>query len=136
MGPMRLPGGAPLGVTLVATGFVIAACAGNAEPRVTISAVTPSSAYSDSTIPLVVEGGPFRPVYDLDTSSGLETTELGAFTAFLAPSRGGDVVPAADLMWLSTSQLAAVVPAFISPGPYDVEIRDPRGSIALLPAGF
>jgi hypothetical protein len=137
MGPMRLPAGARLGVALlVPTGFAAAGCAGNAEPRATISAVTPSSAYSDSQVPVVIAGGPFRPIYDVDTSSGSETLELGAFTVFLSPSRGGDAVPADDLMWLSTSAIAASLPGDITPGPYDVEVRDPRGSLALLPAGF
>jgi hypothetical protein len=133
MGSMRISERARLGVaTLVALG-----CAGRAEPRVTISAVTPAAAYSDTKISLVIAGGPFRPVYDIDTGEGRETTELGAFTAFLAPSSGsGASRPADAIMWLSTSELAADLPSEIPPGLYDVEVRDPRGTLGILPMGF
>jgi hypothetical protein len=120
-----------LGVMLVSAG-----CAGNVEPPVTITAVTPPAAYSDSTVSLVIEGGPFRPIYDVDTGGGNETIELGAFTAFLSPSAGGTPLAADALMWLSPSQLAANIPPGIAPGPYDVALRDPRGGLAERPMGF
>jgi len=37
---------------------------------------------------------------------------------------------------LSSSRLAAVLPAHITPGTYDVEVRDPRGALARKPAAF
>jgi hypothetical protein len=124
---MWTPGRPPLAVTVL----VAAGCAGNAEPPLTISAVSPASAYNDSTLSIVIEGGPFRPIYDVDTSGASETTELGAFTAFLEPTGGSGVAVAADdLMWLSTTELAADLPANVPPGPYDVEVRDPRGALA------
>ena len=131
-------GRARLGVAVfVAWGCAASGCTSSAEPAVTISGVTPSSAYNDSRINLVIAGGPFRPIYDIDTRTGRETTELGAFTAFLAPSSGlGTAVPADAIMWLSTSQLAADLEDGISPGAYDVEVRDPRGTLARLPAAF
>jgi hypothetical protein len=140
---MRIPERARLGVAvLVVVGCAVAGgaaagCAGSTEPAVTISAVTPAVAYSDDKIPIVIQGGPFRPVYDIDTSGGQETTELGAFTAFLAPSSGGEGGVAADsLRWLSTSELAAELHPGIAAGSYDVEVRDPRGALARLGAGF
>src|SRR5438105_915904 len=108
MSSMRISERARLGdavllvVGCAAASCATASCAGRPEPRVAILAVTPSSAYSDSKVPLVIEGGPFRPIYDVDTSQGRETTELGAFTAFLAPSVGPERAIAADsLTWLS-----------------------------------
>ena len=112
---MRFPGRSRLGAAVLAC-FVLAGCAGNAEPKVAITAVTPAAAYSGSTISLVIEGGPFRPIYDVDTSGGSETTELGAFTAFLGTSGGGDALPADSLRWLSTSELAADLPPGDPPG--------------------
>jgi hypothetical protein len=140
---MRLPGRSGLGaatlVVVVVAGSAAgsaAGCAGRAEPRVTISAVTPSSAFSNSMVAIVIEGGPFRPIYDLDTS-GHETTELGAFTAFLAPSAGQGPAFAADaLTWLNTSALAAELEPGVPAGAYDLEVRDPRGSTAQLASAF
>jgi hypothetical protein len=148
MSSMRIPERARLGVAAVTVagiavvvggfaGGAVAGCAGRTEAEVAIAAVTPASAYNDAKISLVIEGGPFRPVYDVDTIGGQEMTELGAFTAFLAPSSGsGSAFPADSLTWLSSSQLAAILPAGINPGPYDVKVRDPRGSLALLTGGF
>jgi hypothetical protein len=116
--------------------LLAAGCAGNAEPKVTITGVTPTAAYNGSRISLTIEGGPFRPVFDVDTSGGSETTEQGAFTAFLAASGGANAQPADALNWSSSSQLSAVLPAGIPMGTYDVEVRDPRGALATLPGGF
>jgi hypothetical protein len=129
---MRIPGRSRLGAAVL----VAAGCAGNAEPKVVITAVQPAAAYSGARISLVIQGGPFRPIFDVDTSGGSETTELGAFTAFLAASGGGAATAADSLMWLSPSELAADLPSGIAPGPYDVEVRDPRGALARLPMGF
>jgi hypothetical protein len=133
MAPMKTPGRARLGVAAL----FAAGCAGSTEPKVTITDVTPAAAYSDATTSLVIHGGPFRPIYDIDTSGGHETLELGAFTAFIAPSDGfGVALPADQLMWLSTSELAATLPAGINAGSYDVEVRDPRGAVAMKKMGF
>jgi hypothetical protein len=129
---MRITGRLRVAVAML----VAAGCAGNAEPPVAITAVVPASAYSDFPVSLVIEGGPFRPIYDVDTSSGSEMIELGAFTAFITPSGGSGAEPAQDLMWLSTSELAADLPAGIPAGPYDVEVRDPRGAYAHLSRGY
>jgi hypothetical protein len=139
---MTIPGRPRLGVAarlvagVAAAGSAASACVGSAEPPVMISAVTPSSGYNNFKVSIVIEGGPFRPIYDVDTSGASETTELGAFTAFLSPSGGGITVPADDLMWLSQGQLAADLPPSIAPGPYDVEVRDPRGGLARKQMGF
>jgi hypothetical protein len=129
---MRFSGRPRLGVAAL----VAAGCSGNAEPHLTINAVTPASAYNNAPVSIVIEGGPFRPIYDVDTSGGSETIELGAFTAFLTPSGGGDVHPADDLMWVNTSQLGATLPKDVPAGSYDVEVRDPRGALALKQMGF
>src|SRR5260221_13356428 len=99
MSSMRIPERARLGVVAVTVagvavvvagvaGGAVAGCAGRREAPVSIAAVTPASAYNDARISLVIQGGPFRPVYDIDTIGAHVMTELGAFTAFLAPSSG------------------------------------------------
>jgi hypothetical protein len=129
---MRIPERPRLGVAVL----LAAGCAGNAEPKVAITAVTPAAAYSNFLISLSIEGGPFRPSYDVDTNGGSETTEQGAFTAFLSASGGGLRQPVDDLKWGNTSQLSAELPPGIPAGTYDVEVRDPRGALAMKAMGF
>jgi hypothetical protein len=134
---MLVPGRARLRLAFPAAMVAAASCAGNVEPQVTISAVTPASAYNNENIPVVIEGGPFRPIYDINPVSGSESIELGAFTAFLVPRDGLVGSFAADaLMWLSSSELAAELPRGMPEGTYDVEVRDPRGKLALGDVAF
>jgi hypothetical protein len=143
---MRIParaslGGAPLsavslGVVSLLEALFVSSCTASTEPRVAVSGVTPASAYSDATVSVVIEGGPFRPVYDIDTGGGQVTTQLDDFTAFLSPTTGGSSVPPDSLTWLSSTELAAVLPAGVPAGTYDVEVRDPRGQLGGMPAGF
>jgi len=133
MSSMRLPARASLGVG----SLLVASCAGSPEPAVTIMTVTPAAAYNDGKIALEIQGGPFRPAYDIDTTAGTAVQQLGAFTAFLTPDTPGQQEVAVDaLMWISASQIEAVLLPGITAGPYDVIVRDPRGSLARLPRGF
>jgi hypothetical protein len=127
---MKLCGSAPAGVALL----VAASCGGTAEPRVDITGVTPSLAYNDDKVDLVIFGGPFRPVYNVDTGAGRATTDLGDYTAFLIPDPLpplGRRIPLENLVWRSTSELAATLRELLAEGKYDVEIHDPRGRTAM-----
>jgi hypothetical protein len=138
MASMRTPGRASLGVASPFVGaLVLASCAGSTEPPVAVTGVTPASAFNDAPVSIVIQGGPFRPAYDIDTSGGSTTPELGAFTAFLSLTGGGaePVVPS-SLTWLTTTELAAQLPRGINRGTYDIEVRDPRGRLGALTAGF
>jgi hypothetical protein len=137
MSSMRIPGRASLGVASLCALSLGASCAGSTEPAVTVSAVTPASAYNDAPVSLVIHGGPFRPAYELDTSGGTATAQLGDFTAFLSRSSGGATRVVPDSVgWLSTSELAAVLHEGVAAGTYDVEVRDPRGQLGQLASGF
>ncbi len=137
MSSMRIPGRASLGVASLCALSLGASCAGSTEPAVTVSAVTPASAYNDAPVSLVIHGGPFRPAYELDTSGGTATGQLGGFTAFLAPDGMGLVpVPVDSLRWVSSTELSATLPAVVAAGTYDVEVRDPRGKLGGLPRAF
>ena len=130
---MRLLPRASLGVA----SLLAAACTGSTEPSVSITALMPAAAYNDTTVALAIEGGPFRPSYEIDTSAGTAVTQLGAFTAFLVghvPSE--QVRPVESLMWLSASQIAVVLPQGLAAGEYDVQVVDPRGLKAVKPNGF
>ncbi len=137
MASMRTPGRASLGVASLSAGALVLACAGSTEPAVAVTGVMPASAFNNAPVSIVIEGGPFRPAYDIDTSGGSSTPELGAFTAFLSLTGGGaDHVVPTSLTWLSTTELAAQLPDDITRGMYDVEVRDPRGRLGALARGF
>lgn len=141
MSPMRTPARAGIGVASVAAlsamSTLAATCSGTAEPAVGVGAVVPSSAYNDGNIELVIQGGPFRPAYDIDTSAGSATTQRGAFAAYLTPHDfEGPRVAVDSLTWLGPSALAATLRPGIPAGTYDVAVIDPRGALAELPKAF
>jgi hypothetical protein len=133
MHSMRLFAGAALGVASL---FAVA-CSSSNEPPVVVAAIRPAQAFNDADIEIVIEGGPFRPAYDIDTAGRSAVTQLGAFSAVLSPSSGVGARFAVDkLTWLSTSELAAELPKGLDEGPYDVQVRDPRGSVGIRANGF
>src|ERR1700690_293538 len=143
MASMRLPAGAPLGVAslFALPGFALAclalACSGSTEPPVVVAAILPAQAFNDAKVDVIIEGGPFRPAYDIDTAARNAVTELGAFSAVLSPSSGlGPRLAVDKLTWLSTSELAAELPAGLAQGGFDVQVRDPRGSVGIRANGF
>lgn len=130
---MRFLAAASLGVA----SLVAMACAGNTEQAVAISSVSPASAYNEEKVSIVIGGGPFRPVYDIDTGGGRATMELGSFTGFIAsPLSADEPRPFDNLLWVTSSELLAVLPAGVPAGKYDVVVRDPRGLVARLADGF
>jgi hypothetical protein len=136
MAPMRLPARAWLGVASVGS-LLAATCSGSPETAIAVSAITPASAYNNRKVDLVIQGGPFRPAYDIDTGDGRAATRLSAFTAYLAPrDPGGQRIPVESLTWLSTTALSAQLREDIPQGEYDVVVQDPRGATAELEAGF
>jgi IPT/TIG domain len=138
MASMRLPASAPLGVAslFAMIGFAVA-CSGSTEPPVVVASVRPARAFNDAKVSVVIEGGPFRPAYDIDTAARSAVTNLGAFSAVLSPSSGlGPRVAVETLTWLSTGELAAVLPARLAQGAFDVQVRDPRGTVGIRANGF
>src|SRR4051812_23266495 len=121
MAPMRIPARARLGVASVAA-LLAATCSGGTETEIDVSEVTPRLAYNNHKVDVVIQGGPFRPAYDIDTGDGRAATQLGAFTAYLSPRGVGPRIAVESLRWLSNSALAAVLRAGAPPGVYDVEV--------------
>jgi hypothetical protein len=125
MASMRIPAGAALGVAPL---FALA-CTATTEPAVKVAAVVPAQGFNGSPVDVVIEGGPFRPAYDIDTFAGSAVTQLGAFSAVLSPTSGvGPRSAVAHLTWLDTATLGAEIPRGLPAGDYDVEVHDPRGN--------
>jgi hypothetical protein len=130
---MRSLAAASLGVA----SLLAAACAGDTEPDVSLGSVAPAAAYNEEKVSIVIGGGPFRPVYDIDTGAGRASMELGSFTGFIAPREAfDDSLPFDELLWVNASQLLGGLPEQVPAGQYDVFVRDPRGHIARLAGGF
>jgi hypothetical protein len=130
---MRSLAAASLGVA----SLLAAACAGDTEPEVAIGSVSPAAAYNQEKVSIVIAGGPFRPVYDIDTRAGRASMELGSFTGFIAPRlQLDDSRPFDEVLWVSATELLGGLPREVPAGTYDVFIRDPRGHIARLDGGF
>ncbi|HVZ74416.1 MAG TPA: IPT/TIG domain-containing protein [Polyangia bacterium] len=129
---MRLPASARVGVA-----SLFALTCTSAEAPVGVTGVSPAEAFNDKDVPVVIAGGPFRPAYDIDTTAGSATAQQGAFGGVLSPSSGFGPQYAVDgLTWLSSTELAAVVPSDIVEGVYDLEVRDPRGVAGTLTGGY
>jgi hypothetical protein len=144
MASMRLPAGAPAGVAsvfeLAARAFAllaIGACSSSHEAPLVVLALTPSQAFNDAKTDGIIEGGPFRPAYDIDTVGGHAMTQSGAFSGVLVPSSGmGPSYALARVTWATGASLTAEIPKGIAAGTYDLLVRDPRGTAGTLRQGF
>ncbi|HEX3696933.1 MAG TPA: IPT/TIG domain-containing protein [Polyangia bacterium] len=131
---MRMVGTAALGLLLAA-----AACSGTDEPTATLTSLTPARAYTDTAVPAALRGGPFRPSFAVDTSSGSARIDLTAFACLLLPTAADDVTAASTAevtAWTDPMQLDVSVPAKLPAGFYDVLLREPNGPAATLKKGF
>jgi len=128
---MRAP---PLRTWFFLAALGAASCPRDLPPIPTISRIDPVAVRGLDSTTLRLIGGPFtvRIHADLD-APGLSQPE-GAFKASL---RSGDlVVPLGDVQWVSSTELAGVVPALTPVGTYDVQAVDAWGRLALLPQSF
>jgi len=121
-------------IPCVAAPLVLAACGGAEEPGPVLSSIEPGQAYSDAQFTISLGDGPFRPGVTIDPVAGSAALEPGAFAVSLI-SAGGRV-PAVSARWKNENLIEADIPAGLDAGRYDVELRDPRGKTALLPAAF
>jgi hypothetical protein len=114
---------------------LVAACD---NPPPSISAVTPSQAYSADEVTLTVVGDNFLPASILDPDRGNRIAVSDGFR--IRVSDGALWAELADVAWLSPHQmtgwLASASAKELRPGPLDVQVMDPRDQQATLPAGF
>jgi hypothetical protein len=112
-------------------------CAGN-EPEPRIDAVDPAQAYTDRDLRLTLTGAGFLPSFRLDPVSGERVATMDGFSGRL----GNEPIwaPLTNFGWVGPTQISASLeledPDDLGVGPCNVEITDPRGHRAALPAGF
>ena len=130
-------------VILLVAGPSLLACDGTDEPAFSLTAFSPGRAYTDHLVPAVLRGGPFRPSFSVDTSSGSASSDVRAFAAALLPAAlpsafDSTLEPIALQITglLDPGTLMIDVPPAVAKGLYDVELRDPRGRVSLLANGF
>jgi hypothetical protein len=116
-------------------------CADGKAPTPTVSQISPEVAFNDTPVPLEIFGGPFRPAYDLDTSSSRAMIDAQSFTGYLrpVPDEPGDglvSVPLGPITWLSLNHLRVELPSDIIVGVYDVVLSHASGVTSTLPAAF
>jgi hypothetical protein len=117
--------------------LVAAGCAGTTESAGAVHDVTPFAAFSDVAVPFAIHGGPFRPAYDIDTTTGKTTLSLDAFHAILRPSTApGGPIAIDGLTWRASDQLAGSIGAGAPVGFYNLELHDPRGNVVVRPQAF
>ena len=127
-------------VVLVVCAAALAGCGSNgSQPQPRIDAVDPAQAYTDRDIRLVLTGAGFVPSsFRVDPVSGQQVAVMEGFSGHVGIEPNW--APLTDFAWASTAQISASlnleVPDDLGVGPCDVEITDPRGRKAVLPAGF
>jgi len=127
-------------VVLVVCAAALVGCGSNGpQPQPRIDAVDPAQAYTDRDIRLVLTGAGFVPSsFRLDPVSGQQVAVMEGFSGRVGIEPTW--APLTDFAWASTAQISASLnledPDDLGVGPCDVEITDPRGRKAVLPAGF
>ena len=118
---------------------LMAGCGVQGESTGTLIQIVPGSAYNDTTIPIQLLGGPFRPSVEIDTYSGAAEVAAAPFQVFLDPSPpilGRRSIMAAGPMWQDRGRIDATIPAGLPAGEYTVGMRDPRGNLVPPPIMF
>jgi hypothetical protein len=136
MPAMTFRSGAVATALLGATG-----CAVSVEPSGTITKVSPTVAFYDVAIEMTIDGGPFRAAYEIDTGNGASAVAADAFSVQLRRTGADDdavatPIAATSVAWVNEGRLVAQLPAGIPIGSYDLELRDPRGSVTPFASAF
>lgn len=98
----------------------------------TLDALEPAWGWNGESTDVVLVGADFYPGIAATSADAFEIDRQ--FDAWL--SLGGDSVPLEGVSLLDLGRLSARVPAGLEPGSYDVELRTPTGTEALLRRGF
>lgn len=93
-------------------------------------ALTPASAPPGVATPITIRGRSFHPAARPNFDDESQALVSFAFAAALGPH------PLEGVSYVSEGELAAVVPASLAPGIYDLTVSDPRGRRGVLPAAF
>lgn len=113
---------------LALSASVLAACRAAAPDAPAITSIEPPSTVEDRTTPIVIHGRNFF--------ARVEATYDGADAADLGYRASIGTTPLSEVHWRGPEVIAAVVPAGIAPGTYDVLVHTPAGDSVGLRGGF
>jgi len=110
------------------------ACTWSDARRPEVVGIQPAAAPNHLDVPLRIEGADFAPAVRADFDDPDRSTIDAVFSATLLSAAGP--IPLSGVRLLTSSALEATLPAGAPAGTYDVQVRDPRGRIAVLAAAF
>jgi hypothetical protein len=125
------PGG---GALLLAA--LLGACAPPASSGPAPLAVTPRQGPSSAATAVEIAGVGFDAAVKTDYGDASGTTVQATFAAALVPWDGSAPIALGSPVFTQRRTLAAIVPAGLPPGRYDVAVTDPSGRTGTLPDGF
>ncbi|HEX9051974.1 MAG TPA: right-handed parallel beta-helix repeat-containing protein [Anaeromyxobacter sp.] len=110
------------------------ACTISGPPAPVIEAISPAETHANTATDVSVRGRGFAPEIQADLEDPESSTPRAAFalTLLLADER----IPLENVAFVSEHELSARVPPLATPAVYDLELVDPRGRVAMLPAAF
>jgi IPT/TIG domain len=103
-------------------------------PTPRLYTVTPAKGPSDRPLRLRITGAELLPRYHLDLEERRRRADVTGFQGFVG--NGSKMAPLTDFVFLSPSTLEATLGTGLPAGSFDVVVIDPRGSRAVLAAGF
>ncbi|HET8542249.1 MAG TPA: right-handed parallel beta-helix repeat-containing protein [Anaeromyxobacter sp.] len=103
-------------------------------PPPALESIAPPGAIAGAAADVAVRGSGFAPWVQANFAHPEASTVRGEFA--LALVRADLRIPLEQVAWVSERELSARVPPIATPGTYDLELVDPRGRAAVLPAAF
>lgn len=124
-------------VSALALVLVAAPACHDQRTALAIVDVTPSFAYSDGDLGLIIDAPGIRPSLSIDLDSQSATLDSASVHISLVPSvdDGRPVVPL-TVKWLRLGRFLARMTAGVAAGQYDVKLVAPDGRSSTLPAAF
>ncbi|HET8541217.1 MAG TPA: hypothetical protein VFL83_15185 [Anaeromyxobacter sp.] len=116
--------------------LLVGACTAPASPGPIPLGVAPALGPSSAATPVEISGVGFDAEVKTDYGDGSGSTLRSTFAVRLLPWGAGAPVEAGSVALTQRRTLAAVVPAGLAPGRYDVAVTDPAGRTGVLPDGF
>ncbi len=109
------------------------ACTWAGPPSPSLDAITPATVPAGTATDVSVHGSGFAPAVQADLEDPASSTVRPfALTLVLAEQR----VALERVAFVSEHELSARVPPLVTPATFDLELVDPRGRVAVLPAAF
>ena len=107
-------------------------CSRRSDPALT--AIVPNRVPAGSSASLTIRGDHLAPKVEVDFDSPSDSSRFADFT--LSLSAGASQVALGEPTLVSAQEIQATLPATTPPGIYALELVDPRGRHAVLPAAL